>query len=186
MAYLEAASVLAFAQLAAQLSGWGAPRELIERCEAAADDERDHARWLTALAEQHGAIVPAPTLVDGGHSLFEVACHNAVEGCVHETFAALIAATRARRATSLVLRRTFARIASDETRHGQLAWDLHAWMLGQLEVDEARAVESRQTHALAELPARARALCALPIELGPLAPDDAHELAAALGERLAA
>src|SRR5690606_28429461 len=58
MAYLEAASVLAFEQLADQLSGFGAPNELIERCRIAAAEERSHARWLTILAERHGASVP--------------------------------------------------------------------------------------------------------------------------------
>ena len=113
--------------------------------------------------------------------------HNAIEGCVHESFAALMAALRARRASDPRLRRVFAKIAVDETRHGQLAWDLHAWLRGQLSEDQARAVESAQHRALARLPDRARALqSALPDLLGGLSGDHADRIARAFVERLAA
>jgi len=184
MAYLEAASVIAFEQLAEQLSGFAAPVELIDRCRVAADQERAHARWLTTLAAQHGAAVPELDRVPAAEQLFDVALHNAVEGCVHETFAALLAACRARRATSPVLRRVFARIAADEADHGQLAWDLHAWLRARLAPEQAAAVDAAQELALARLPERARELASLPAELGALT--DAEALALALSEQLAA
>jgi len=62
MAYLEAASVIAFEQLAVQLQSRGAPLQLIFRCRNASNDERCHARWMTVLANQRGAKVPAPAL----------------------------------------------------------------------------------------------------------------------------
>jgi hypothetical protein len=184
MAYLEAASVLAFEQLAEQLCGWGAPDELLERCRIAANEERAHARWLTMLAEGHGAAVPRVEQTPAGSELFDVALHNAVEGCVHETFAALLAGCRARRAVSPVLRLVFAKIAVDEAGHGQLAWDVHAWLLTRLAPEEATAVIAAQQLALARLPERGRELATLPAELGLLA--DAESLALALRERLAA
>jgi rubrerythrin len=184
MAYLEAASVLAFEQLAEQLCGFGAPDELIERCRIAANEERAHARWLTMLAERRGASVSVVEQVSAEAEILDVALHNAVEGCVHETFAALLAACRARRAASPVLRRVFAKIAVDEAGHGQLAWDIHAWLLTRLAPEQAAAVIAAQRLALARLPERARSLASLPVELGSLA--DAEALAAALRERLAA
>ncbi len=186
MASLEAASVVAFERLAAQLEGLGAPPALIDRCRAAADDERDHARWLTTLAERRGAAVPNPRSEPAHPSLVELARHNAVEGCVHESFAALIAMTRARLAPDPVLRRVFAKIAADETRHGQLAWDLHAWLRTQLDAEQLAEVEGAQREALARLPARARALADASRELGTPPPAASEALAREFGERLAA
>jgi hypothetical protein len=189
MAYLEAASVVAFEQLAEQLRGWGAPAELIERCGIAASEERAHARWLTMLAARRGAAVPEVTQTEATTSklgLLDVALHNAVEGCVHETFAALMAACRKQRATSTVLRRVFAKIAVDEAGHGQLAWDIHAWLLSKLAPEQAAAVDAAQQLALARLPERARELASLPAELGELTAADAEALARALHQQLAA
>ena len=85
-AYLEAASVHAFEELALLLGSWGAPASLIGRCWSAADDERHHARWLGALAASHGSAVPEPQVGPRAvPDLHDVALHNAVEGCVHET-----------------------------------------------------------------------------------------------------
>ncbi|MCA9702034.1 MAG: ferritin-like domain-containing protein [Myxococcales bacterium] len=187
MAYLEAASVLAFEELAEQLRGWGGPEALIERCLAAAADERVHAEMMTALAEEQGARVP---VVEEARSepadRLAVALHNAVEGCVHETFSALLAACYARRAHSPALRRAFARLADDETRHGQLAWDLHEWLRGQLEEDDRRMVDAARSRALDDLRERGRVLAALPIELGPPTPAQGEALATAFAAALAA
>jgi rubrerythrin len=188
MAYLEAASVLAFEELAAWLSVQRAPSELVERCRAAADDERHHARWLTRLAGQRDATVRVPVPREASEaSTLEVALHNAVEGCVHESFAALMAAVRAERAESPWLRRVFARIAADETCHGQLAWDLDAWLRERLAPGQVRMVERRQREALARLPARARALqSGMPESLGRLDAEQAERLASCFAARLVA
>jgi rubrerythrin len=186
MAHLEAASVEAFEELAVQLRELHAPQALIERCLDAAEDERAHARWLGALASRRGASVPPCRAEPGPASLLDIALHNAVEGCVHETWAALTAHLRARTAADPRLRALFARIASDETRHGQLAWDLHAWFLTQLDAPDRARVHEAQARALAALPERAAATAALPglsgAELGRIDP----QLAAALAQRLAA
>jgi rubrerythrin len=177
MAYLEAASVIAFEQLAEQLAHFGAPSALIDRCMRAAADERRHARILTRFAREHGARVARPQPLFQPASVIEVALHNAVEGCVHESFAALVESLQAERAEDPRLRRAFAGIAQDELEHGELAWDVHAWLLGLLDPSDAELVEAVQRASLEQLPTRGRALALLPRSLG--------GIEAELGERLA-
>jgi hypothetical protein len=185
MAELEAASVIAFEQLADQLRELDAPVDLIERCHAAADDERNHARWLTALASHNGASVRDPQLEPHANDLLTIALHNATEGCVHESFAALVAAVIANVSPSPVLRRIYARIAVDETGHGQLAWDLHEWLCDRLSPAERARVEAAQREALAQLPERVAWLAELPREFGPPSPSDARLLARNFNDALA-
>ena len=85
--------------------------------------------------------------------MLEVALNNAVEGCVHETWAACLATHQAVTAPDAVLRRIFAKIARDEVRHAQLAWDLHEWFLTQLSPEEAQQVQAAQHQAMAALAA---------------------------------
>lgn len=155
LAHLEAASVLAFAQLAELLSTHHAPADLVRRCRRAADDERRHAAWLGVLAQQRGATVPRPRAEPAAVDLRTVALHNAVEGCVHEAWAALEAAVAAERAPDAALRRAWARIAADEAAHAQLSWDLHDWLCAQLSADERARVQAARTAALRALPGRA-------------------------------
>jgi hypothetical protein len=46
------------------------------------------------------------------------------------------------------------RIATDELRHGQLAWDLHVWLLARLSRIEAERVEWARLQALEDLSRR--------------------------------
>jgi hypothetical protein len=177
MAHLEAASVLAFEQLAEQLAELDAPADVLERCRVAANDERNHARWLSKLAERHGATVREPRFDARAHDRLAIAMHNAVEGCVHEAFAALVAAVVARVGESPVLRRIYARIAEDETRHGQLAWDLHQWFMSRLSPSEQTQIETAKREALARLPDRVDWLAELPREFGSVSRSTAHQLA---------
>ncbi len=156
-AHLEAASIVAFTQLAERLTGFGAPQNLVERCHHAAADEREHARQLTALAERLGASTPPALHEPRTPGLFEVALDNAVEGCVHETWAALRAEVVSRRAQDPEVRSIYKKIAEDEARHAQLAWDLHRWLCDQLdsaERDQVEAARRRSLEALPELAAR--------------------------------
>jgi hypothetical protein len=156
-AHLEEASVTAFSQLADWLEACGAPGHFVERCRAAAQDEVEHASVVGGLARQFGAeLEPVRTEVVGNQSLLEVALHNAVEGCVYESFASMLAAVQAQRGQTAQLRGVFARIADDELRHGQLAWDLHAWFLEQLDADGRRRVAEAQRQAFARLESSAR------------------------------
>jgi hypothetical protein len=156
VAHLEAASVPAFEQLACELRMLGAPRSLREAARRAADDEVQHARITRALAEQYGARPRAPQLTRQrlrGRS--EVALDNALEGCVHETYAAYLATAQARLAHGSALAPTLSRIAADETAHAALAWQIAAWLEPQLAPDVRRNIERARAQALQGLGQRA-------------------------------
>ncbi len=164
-AHLEAASVAAFHELAEQLAGLGAPAELVARCRVAAADEERHAAVLGGFAAARGAEVPPPERRACAPSLAAIAAHNAVEGCVHEAWAAVGAAWQAIHARDPALRAAFAVIADEEADHAQLAWDLHTWLIGQLDDDARAAVLAGQRRAIEALP-RVAATEVGPRELG--------------------
>jgi hypothetical protein len=151
-AHLERASVTAFEELATWLDRYGAPSEFAARSRAAAHDEVCHAQLMQTQARRLGVEAPSPTADAPAQDLLAIALHNAVEGCVHEAFAAIVAAHQARVATDPELREVFTSIAADELRHGQLAWDLHAWLCDQLSPAERARVEAAQARALEALP----------------------------------
>jgi rubrerythrin len=139
-AHDEAASVVAFAALADELARLGAPAEMLAALAEAARDEQRHAAQVIALAQRRGADIVAPRIADvPARDLLALAVENAVEGCVHETWAALVAAHQARAAHDPALRAAFAEIAADEARHADLAWAIDAWLSEQL--DEAARAE---------------------------------------------
>ncbi|HEY8378398.1 MAG TPA: ferritin-like domain-containing protein, partial [Nannocystis sp.] len=155
-AHDEAASVHAFRALAGELAAYGAPRELLARIEAAAGDEVRHAAAVTMLARARGvAEVPAPEVATAPiRSLLAIALENAIEGCVHETWAALRAAHQARCAADPVVRRIYASIAADEARHAELAWAIDAWLSRQLDAAGRAEVEAARKAAARALAAR--------------------------------
>jgi hypothetical protein len=151
-ARLEAASIDAFRILRHDLAAHGAPRALLRAASRAARDERRHARTMRGHARRHGgrvsiAVVASP----GSRSLEEIARENAVEGCVRETFAALVATLQATRARDLHLRAAMVRIARDETRHAALALQVDAWLCARLDPGARRRVETARRHAMHQL-----------------------------------
>jgi hypothetical protein len=153
MAHLEAASVHAFRTLARQLARHGAPARLVARAVAAARDEVRHTRVARALARRHGAA-PAPVAVAAANSLpalETLAADNAVEGCVRETFGALLAAWQARTAGDGEIRAAMAAIADDEAAHAELAWDLDAWLMARLDAPARARVRAARAQAIAVL-----------------------------------
>jgi hypothetical protein len=132
-AELEAASVDAFQILAGELADHRAPTRLVGAAREAAGDEARHARIIGALARRHGVSPPAVRVARRPtRDLEAIAVENAVEGCVRETFAALVACRQARVATDPVIRDAMAGIAPDETRHATLSWAVADWAEGQL------------------------------------------------------
>ncbi len=186
-ALLEHVSIAAFEELAQQLRRLGAPGRLLERCLEAAADERRHVDLLVGLGAKrpHEHIGPS-----GDASIRAIALHNALEGCVSETWAALLAEYQAEAAPSTEVRRAHARIAADESRHAQLAWDLHDWLCARLSPSERRQVERARQAALGGLPERALAQTraippALRARLGLPAPETARALAERFAGHLA-
>jgi len=134
MAHLEAASVPAFARLARELEAYDAPRSLRRAALRAARDETRHARVVTRLAQRAGATVRRPRVRDGKpRSLEAIAIENAIEGCVRETFGAAVAVAQSISASDPVVRAAMRRIATDETRHAELAWQVARWIEGRLD-----------------------------------------------------
>jgi hypothetical protein len=186
-AHLEAASIDAFEILAAELGAHRAPSVLIQASRAATADERRHADAIGRLAVSRGAVPPAVYVKRGPvRDIETVARENAVEGCVRETYAALLACHQARAATDPAIRSTMAGIARDETRHAALAWAVDGWSQALLlpaarrRVREARreAIEQLMEAQLAGLPRDDRAQAGLPDK------DDAARMAGELGAAL--
>jgi len=187
-AELEAASVDAFQILAGELTAHRAPARLVFAAREAAGDEARHARIMGALASRHGGspravrVARRPT-----RDLEAIALENAVEGCVRETFAALVACRQARVATDPAIRAAMAGIAQDETRHATLAWAVARWADGQLSpAARGRVRQAREAarDALVAEVARPQ-VPALRDAAGLPDADEAVRLASALFENLA-
>lgn len=162
MATLEAASVPAFREVVAELRAHAASRPLVSAAARAMRDEVRHARATSRLARRFGAHPIAPVVRRPRRRDLEAfALDNEIEGCVRETFAALIVTAQAQRARDRDVAATLRGIAFDETRHAALARAISRW---------ARAKLSRAANARLDR-AREAALDALVRQLGaPSAP----------------
>lgn len=185
VAHNEAASVHSFEALAEELRTHAAPEELIERALLAREDEVRHATMMAMLARAE-TVTPATPQVGAAapRSLLAIAIENAVEGCVHETWAALEAHYQALHAPDVGLRAAMRMIADDETRHAQLAWDIDAWCRSRLSSAEYAHVErARETAARMRLQ-RAAVVHGFEREAGLPEPQVAEHLSRGLYDRL--
>jgi hypothetical protein len=152
LAQLEAASVPAFARLRDELAAHEAPRRLVKNAERARRDELRHARVVSMLARQHGAewsepVVEALPL----RPLEEVVQENAVEGCVGETYGALLAWWQSSMAGDAAVRCAMGPIAVDESRHAALAWDVEEWAMARLSPQARRRIHDARQEAIGGL-----------------------------------
>jgi hypothetical protein len=178
-AELEAASVVSFMALKAELEAHGGPRALVERVVEAARDEVRHARVVAALARRFGGKPSARRVrVPAVRALEAIAQENAREGCVTETWGALIGLHQARAARTSSVRRAYARIARDEVRHAALSWDLADWFASRLSAAERRRVGTEVKARAAELESSlgAEGCGELELELGLPAPERARAM----------
>ncbi len=137
-AHLEAASVFAFRAFARELSAYDAPPELVSAARAAERDEVRHARAVARLARRFGGRYVKPRVRAATVRPFEAfAQDNAVEGCVRETFGALVATWQAAHARDPEVARVLDAIAKDETEHAALSWAVLRWSFVRLG-DDAR------------------------------------------------
>jgi hypothetical protein len=152
-ARLEAASVHAFRRLGAELTSMRAPRSLVRAAARSARDEVRHARVMSRLARRHGGVPARVTLERPrrARSLEAFAIENAVEGCVRESFGALVAARQASHAPDRELARAMGSIASDEARHAALAWAIARWVRPRLSAGAQARLRQATRDALAAL-----------------------------------
>ncbi|MES2637927.1 MAG: ferritin-like domain-containing protein [Myxococcota bacterium] len=151
-AHAEAASVPAFARLARELVEHGAPAALVDAARSAARDEVRHARVMGGLARAHGVTPPrARVRAVPNRALAAIALENAVEGCVNETWAAVVALHQAREAQDPRVAEAMAAIAVDEARHAELAHAVHVWVLPRLAPTERRRVVAARRAAVRSL-----------------------------------
>jgi hypothetical protein len=152
VAALEAASVHAFATVRKELAAHRAPRRLLWALERAKRDEERHARMTGALARRHGSLPRTPRIESQGvRSLEDIARENVAEGCVRETYGALVAIWQAHSARDESVRAAMMRIARDETRHAALAWDIARWADARLKPEARARVRRARDRSVAEL-----------------------------------
>lgn len=163
---MEAASVPAFAALRDELLMHGAPADLVARAERSKEDEVRHTRITAALARRFGAqegawAEPPEVKRSNQRSLEAIALENAVEGCVNEAYAALLATWQGEHARDPSVRAAMSKIAEDERRHAELAYSVAEWVDTKLDEDTRRRVDD----------AIDRAACALVHGIRPLSPE---------------
>ena len=149
MAYLESSAVSEFARLAEELRAYGAPASLVSGARRAMDDEVRHAHDVGALARRFGGA-PITAIVDEcpRRSLRELAIDNATEGCVRETFGALVGTYQALAAADPEVRALMQQIAQDETFHAELSWAIHRWLMAELPEPHRAEVRAAQRAAV--------------------------------------
>ncbi|WP_375744608.1 ferritin-like domain-containing protein [Corallococcus interemptor] len=182
-ARLEAAAIHAFLRLREELALHGASSELQDAALASAADEVRHTEVTLRLAQRFGAtpVPPAVTALPL-RPWSEVLLDNTVEGCVRETYGALVAHHQALHARDPEIREAMARIAEDETRHAGLSWDIDAWATPGLSPEARAALHDARRQAIAVL--RAEVAAPLDPELTADAGLPSPEVAAALLDSL--
>jgi hypothetical protein len=149
---VEAASVPAFERLAEELEAHGAPERLVRAARSAAGDEVRHARAMELLARRHGAPLPEVRVEPfRPRSLEALALENAIEGCVRETYGALLSGWQARTAGDAEVRHVMGPIAEEELRHAELSWALDAWAARRLDAEARARVREARHEALRTL-----------------------------------
>ncbi|MFO0550325.1 MAG: ferritin-like domain-containing protein [Polyangiaceae bacterium] len=154
MAAAEASSIGAFDVLARELASLGAPQRFVRRARLARLDEVRHARAIARLArgERPPRARPARSIRKAPRERAAILTENLTDGCVMETFGALVALAQAERAADPRVRRTMAAVAADELRHAALAWAIAGWAQGGALDDAARATLRAALRVLAERP----------------------------------
>src|SRR5262249_42900734 len=125
---------------------------LVRATRRAARDEERHTEVTRRLALRAGAR-PRPVEVAAmpARDLEAIAIDNAVEGCVRETFGAVLAMRQAAQAHDGELRRAMEPIAREEARHAALSWELARWLDGCLDAEGRRRVRRARDRAVESL-----------------------------------
>lgn len=151
LAQEEATAVFAFGELLDHLQRWEAPTSLQDWCGQIIDEERVHALMMSGLAHRNGqqsARIQFPSM--NQVSMKEMAIHNALTGCIGETWSAVLLRYQSEHAPKY--NGVFKRIAKDETAHAEFSWALHEWLMSQLTEDEQTEVLEAMREMLSSLP----------------------------------
>ena len=134
MAEGEHASIASFARFTLQLMSLGSPSGLLVASQKAEMDEINHAKYAYAFASAFLGSNYGPGSLDVKGTLDDVSLEYTVrsliqEGCIGETISAIEAHVAAHYSQDSVIKTAMIQIASDETRHAQLAWDCLRWII---------------------------------------------------------
>jgi hypothetical protein len=151
-AQLEAASVIAFRVMRAELVAHGAPEALVRAAVRAEREEVRHTELARALTERFGGAFVEPRVGETRvRSLAEIAMENVVEGVVRETYGAAVALWQMDRADDEDVRAALREIAEDECGHAELSWSVAEWVRARLGDEERAAVDAAMRAAIDEL-----------------------------------
>lgn len=148
-ARMEHASIAAFSQLSLHLCELGAPAYLLESTHQAALDEIEHSRLCYSVAsqllsqDQEAGPIRELKHSRGPVSFQRLAIGSLVDGCLAEGIAADVAQAAATKVDDPTIKSILERIAQDEERHGQLAWEILDWTLKAGPEDLAAIVAAR-------------------------------------------
>jgi hypothetical protein len=143
----EGISVFAFAELIQFFEQNGYDKQLIERCKSALEDEIQHTKAMVLLCKEHHHPVPHVKFVESDFkSPFEWARHNALHGCIAETWAAVLESYRAEH--TQYYKDIFTVIAEDEVRHAILAWDIFKALNTRLSTEEQDIIKDEMLKTL--------------------------------------
>lgn len=186
-ARLESAAVTAFRVLRRELASHGAPRRLLRRVSESARDEVRHVRTAQRLARRYRATSLRPVVrPQPPRALLAIAVENMVEGCVRETYGALVGMWQAGHAQEREVACALARITRDEVRHAELSHQVARWLWPRLTKQEQAVVSQARTVAIAELRSSLRVApeADLVTQVGLPTPAMALQLIAQLEQRL--
>jgi hypothetical protein len=174
---MEHASIAAFARFNLQLLSLGAPPQLVEACTQALADETVHTKLCFGVASAYAGRAIGPGRLDIAHSLEVTTLAGVVdlviaEGCFGETSAALEALEAADVADDPVIVATYARIAADEQRHAELAFQFIRWAL-ERDPDAVRARVGAALSGASAVPPATREVVVYCLEMLTFAPSTA-------------
>ena len=109
-------------------------------------------RSMKRLAARYGTRTLPPSVQRRPiRTLEEIVCENAAEGCVRETFGALVGLYQAGAARDPFIARAMSGIAADEVRHAALAWQVARWADRRLSPAARARVRAARVSAIATL-----------------------------------
>lgn len=113
-------------------------------------------KWSLARTISAAATAYRSVRAPRSRSLFHIARENAVEGCVRETYGAVVGMWKAGHVAGPGIARLLQRIARDEINHATLSWDIADWLAPRLSLRQIRSLLRAQAGVLAALQRRLR------------------------------